>query len=709
MACCSESHTITLSSEGNIYSFGRNTSGQLGLGHNEDVRLPTQIPNLPKIRTVSCGTQFTICVDFEGYLWSFGENDYGQLGIGNTKTQIIPTKIQQIPKVKSVSCGCYHTLIITKDLELWSFGRNSHAQLCLGSKGENETKPQKTLFSNIKLISAGTIFSIFQNINDEIYGVGYNVDGQLGLGFNSTVQIEVFQIQDQPPNIIDICAGYYHVLYLDNKGNVYSVGNNSFGELGIGTLKNVNKLVQIKNIPEIIKISCIGHSNYLLDKNGNVWSFGKNNWGQLGHGDSKFRNIPTKINLLKQIKDFSKGITGHHILLKHESGKIYGIGKNNEKQLGIENNVNSVNIPVELNEEYNPIWDTISSSLLHNNDGDVDDSYWDFLISESSVDFKEFEIKKIKILQSFIISVKDYMKNNNNLIYKQFFPPSNCFDCWFDVKKFLDEKLNQINCFLNEHYQQNNNNSSSFDHCKDLEDELSNIDLQIQKLQERKQEIEKKLYLSKKFSLTENSFDNLIQLNQMNLQNMCNDVSIFCENENQMNNEIFSLFKQKSFCDFNSNDICKLLWKMDFVKYQNLFEENKINGEFISLMIDEQPSFWVDNLGVSYRDCYFLSFYFKLMCCSGYIRSLSLDYDEDCFVCLHNTPDKTIHLLNEYDLNIDKDLILKLNYSAPMLTFGLPKDLQVDIFSEEGRKIIKELKKWRNAHEEHLKTLNNDE
>ena len=56
MACsCGIHHTITLSDDGNVHSFGRNSAGELGLGHNIDVSFPTLITNLPKINLISCG------------------------------------------------------------------------------------------------------------------------------------------------------------------------------------------------------------------------------------------------------------------------------------------------------------------------------------------------------------------------------------------------------------------------------------------------------------------------------------------------------------------------------------------------------------------------------------------------------------------------------------------------------------------------------
>ena len=85
MACATgDTHTITLSDSGKVYSFGRNNTGQLGLGHNKDVFVPSPIRNLPKIMGISCGQFFTVCIDNEGGLWTFGENKFGQLGTGNT-------------------------------------------------------------------------------------------------------------------------------------------------------------------------------------------------------------------------------------------------------------------------------------------------------------------------------------------------------------------------------------------------------------------------------------------------------------------------------------------------------------------------------------------------------------------------------------------------------------------------------------------------
>ena len=355
MACVSGEHTITLSDDGIVYSFGRNEEGALGLGHNNYVAIPTPIPILPKIITISCGGIFTICVDYEGFIWSFGKNNFGQLCTGNTTNFNVPQKISNIPPVVSVSCGYEHTLIIANDSNLWSCGRNKYAQLCLGDK-EDRAKPQKTSFSNISKISTGNHHSLFQNDQGEIFSCGINEYGECGLGHFNSPQITPSLILNLPSNIVQFVCGNGQSLFLDSEGNVFSFGANAYGQLGLGHNTGQNVLNKIPNIPPIKIISCGGSSSYLIDFERNVWSFGYNALGQLGHGDYIPKNIPKIINNLKDIQQISYGSCGFHFIAKSSQGQIFAIGNNSLGQLGIEIENQLVSIPKEINSRYSTIW-----------------------------------------------------------------------------------------------------------------------------------------------------------------------------------------------------------------------------------------------------------------------------------------------------------------------------------------------------------------
>ena len=141
-------------------------------------------------------------------------------------------------------------------------------------------------------------------------------------------QIKPTKIPNLPSNIVNFICGNFHNLFLDSEGNVYSVGRNSTGELGLGHITDQNVLNQIPNIPLIQTISCAGNSSYLLDFEGNVRSFGDGRLGELGHGDTLYRDIPTKIENLKDIQQISYGSCGCHFLAKDSQNTIFATGEN---------------------------------------------------------------------------------------------------------------------------------------------------------------------------------------------------------------------------------------------------------------------------------------------------------------------------------------------------------------------------------------------
>ena len=363
MACvCGFQLTITLSDDGTVYSFGKNDYGALGLGHNNDVSLPTPIPTLPKINLISCGFNFTVCVDYEGFIWSFGGNNFGQLGTGNTIDYNVPQKLQffGISPVVSVSCGYEHTLIITNDDDLWSWGRNDKGQLC-HEDTEDLSIPLKTSFSDISKVSTGYHHSLFQNNKGEIFACGDNEQGQCGLGHFNSPQITPTLILNVPSNIVQFASGYYQNLFLDSGGNVFSVGYNNFGQLGLGHNTDQNELNKIQNIPRIKIISIVRSSGYLVDFEGNLWAFGVNNFGQLGHSDRAHKNAPQIVNSLKDIQQIAFGLCGFHFFAKNSQNQIFVTGLNSHGQLGT-GDIQSLSIPKELGSQYSTIWGDVICS-----------------------------------------------------------------------------------------------------------------------------------------------------------------------------------------------------------------------------------------------------------------------------------------------------------------------------------------------------------
>jgi alpha-tubulin suppressor-like RCC1 family protein len=97
----------------------------------DDIYTPTQISNF-KIIEISTGETFSILLTDKNQLFSFGSNSFGELGLGNNnmKSISIPTEIKQFTNfnIKKISSGYYHTLILDENGDVYSFGKNDVKQ-----------------------------------------------------------------------------------------------------------------------------------------------------------------------------------------------------------------------------------------------------------------------------------------------------------------------------------------------------------------------------------------------------------------------------------------------------------------------------------------------------------------------------------------------------------------------------------------------------
>lgn len=117
-------HTICVNDKGQVYTFGRGSSGRLGHGDENDRKAPTLLAELSalpgdKVVKVACGEAHTCCVTEKGELYTFGNGDLNQLGNGDESDVLTPYRVQGqqlvIAKrqVLAAACGSQHTVILT--------------------------------------------------------------------------------------------------------------------------------------------------------------------------------------------------------------------------------------------------------------------------------------------------------------------------------------------------------------------------------------------------------------------------------------------------------------------------------------------------------------------------------------------------------------------------------------------------------------------
>ncbi|GAB1604862.1 X-linked retinitis pigmentosa GTPase regulator-like [Argonauta hians] len=128
-------HTALLTDTGCVYLFGECEGGKLGLGDKiKTCYIPTKLVSFDStVKSISCGSSHTAFITKQGELYTFGTGSNGELGHGTyTHTLSLPLKVNLPYKVQSVSCGANHTAIVSEAGHLYTFGDGRHGKLAQG-------------------------------------------------------------------------------------------------------------------------------------------------------------------------------------------------------------------------------------------------------------------------------------------------------------------------------------------------------------------------------------------------------------------------------------------------------------------------------------------------------------------------------------------------------------------------------------------------
>jgi len=153
---------LCLNNKGQVIAFGQNHKGQLGLGNYNVRRIPKIIPALVNIVQVNTSHHHSLCLDNQGRVWSFGFNESGQLGLGDYDNRNIPEMIPNLNNIIQVASGRSFSICLDSDGHVWSFGDNTNAKLGKGNWGGMEPIPTVIKdFENIKQISCGEYHTLW--------------------------------------------------------------------------------------------------------------------------------------------------------------------------------------------------------------------------------------------------------------------------------------------------------------------------------------------------------------------------------------------------------------------------------------------------------------------------------------------------------------------------------------------------------------------
>ncbi|KAJ0013026.1 hypothetical protein NQD34_017360 [Periophthalmus magnuspinnatus] len=235
----SDGHTLAITVEGEVFSWGDGEYGKLGHGNSATQKYPKIIqgPLVGKVvACVSAGYRHSAAVTSDGELYTWGEGDFGRLGHGDSQSRNVPTLVKDISSVGQVTCGSSHTIAVAQDgRTVWSFGGGDNGKL--GHGDTNRVYRPKVIEALqgfiIRKVCAGSQSSLALTSAGQVFAWGCG--SCLGCGSSETTSLRPRFIEDLSiTKIIDISCGDSHCLALSHENEVYAWGNNTMGQCGQG-------------------------------------------------------------------------------------------------------------------------------------------------------------------------------------------------------------------------------------------------------------------------------------------------------------------------------------------------------------------------------------------------------------------------------------------------------------------------------------------
>jgi len=304
-----KNHTLAIDNQGYLWSWGNNSSGQLGHGDRTSRITPARISN-KTWNHIAAGRDHSLAIDNNGRLYAFGSNAYGQIGDGTNNNRLSPVLIDQIDtQWIYVSAGHDFSMAISDDGELYCWGNNEYSQLGTGDIVLRNV-PTKIGIKTWKMIDAGRDHALAIDTSDNLYAWGNNAYGQLGLGNNNTANV---------PTLLSgstwkkISAGEFYSLAINSLDKAYGWGNNAYGQLGNQQGKNSGNKI---NAPSVIRNDLTFTNIYAgyrhsaaIQSNKDMWLWGDNTYGQLGYQTSQLSNseLPVKLNSTNNFGNIALG------------------------------------------------------------------------------------------------------------------------------------------------------------------------------------------------------------------------------------------------------------------------------------------------------------------------------------------------------------------------------------------------------------------
>ena len=354
------SHSVSVSSDGQVYAWGDNTHGQIGDGTHTGRTLPTgtAAPADVLFTQATAGRNHTAALDATGRIWTWGDNSDGQLGRGTVGGDDSTPGLAATGDTRftQINAGDDHTIALDTTGHIWTWGNDTYGQLGRGTAGSAtgtpairpmpEGTPPGLVYTQIQ---AGGNHSLAIANNGTLYAWGDDTYGQLGDNKTGTATATPSPVRTPtgaPPSFtwLYLSAGKDHTLAIatDTTANttaVYAFGSGRHGQIGkfgAGADNPLPTKTDLPNGADILRVSAGGQTSQAIISTGTLFTWGSNTNSQIGDGTNTDRKQPVAITTPGRANfTWKRAAVGmSHTLGIDSAGTLHTWGDNTHGQLG---------------------------------------------------------------------------------------------------------------------------------------------------------------------------------------------------------------------------------------------------------------------------------------------------------------------------------------------------------------------------------------
>lgn len=365
-------HVLAITTDGILYAWGWNATGQLGNSTLTSVSSPVLVsgPAGASWGAVAAGSKHSLAIRSTGVLYAWGDNlNGGQLGTASLTSVSSPVLVSAPAGVSfsAISAGVFHNLSVTTLGELYTWGLGTSGQLG-DSTVVSKSSPIKIGTSSWSAVSAGWSHNLGVTSQGNLFAWGLGTSGQIGVG-SLLSQSAPVAVSIPAVSWVSVAAGHYHSMATTITGILYAWGLNVYGQLGnlSSTTKNSPVLVSTPVVTSWTSIAAGDGISISITSGSQLYGWGSNSNYQVGYPPSNGGNIssPVLVYTLGPSLSWtaiSAGFT--HTLAISTIGVLYAWGDGGSGQLGNNSLVNAI-YPTPVSGPASTSWNAVAAGQVY--------------------------------------------------------------------------------------------------------------------------------------------------------------------------------------------------------------------------------------------------------------------------------------------------------------------------------------------------------